>query len=256
MRIESVNEGAGPSVLFLHGGNVAGWMWRDQVAALPDHHCLVPDLPGFGASSDEDWTTMADVADALAAAIASRAHGGRAHLVGLSLGAVLGTVLVARHPDVVRSALLTGAPLRGVTGAARWLGLAQLRLWDAPWYWRAIARAYRIPADDVEIFVSTGLGIRRENIDRLTAEVYDGVRAADLDGLRAGSVPVLALAGEREPKEIRRALAELTSRSDAVTTRLVPGMHHVWSAEDPELFNDVMRTWLLEQRAEPRLLPV
>lgn len=255
MRIESINAGATPTVLFLHGGNVAGWMWQDQVAALADHHSLVPDLPGFGASANQPWTTMAGVADELAAEIARSAHEGRAHVVGLSLGAVLGTVLTARHPEVVRSALLTGAPLQGLRGPARWSGLAQLRVWDKPWYWRALARAYRIPDDAVDEFVRSGLAIRRDNVERLVVEVYDGVRAADLDGLGTASVPVLALAGEREPKAIRQALAELTSRSDAVVARLAPGMHHVWSTEDPELFNDVMRAWLLELRAEPRLLP-
>jgi pimeloyl-ACP methyl ester carboxylesterase len=255
MRIESINEDAAPSVLFLHGGNVAGWMWEDQVAALPDHHCLVADLPGFGASADESWTTMAGVADELAAEIASRAHEGRAHVVGLSLGAVLGTVLVARHPAAVRSALLSGAPLQGMHGLARWVGLAQLRVWDKPWYWRAMARTYRIPDDAVEEFVRSGLAIRRVDMNRLVAEVYDGVREADLEGLGTASVPVLALAGEREPKVIRHALAALTSRSDAVIARLAPRMHHAWNTEDPGLFNDVMRTWLLDQQAEQRLLP-
>lgn len=256
MRIDSINEGSRPSVLFLHGGNVAGWMWQDQVAALPDHHCLVPDLPGFGASSDQPWTTMSDVADQLAAMIAARAHEGRAHVVGLSLGGVLGTVLAARHPGAVRSAMLTGAALQGVHGPMRWSGLAQLRLFDRPWYWRGLARSYGIPADAVAAFVRSGLGIDRGSVEALVTQVYDGVASADLEGLRSASVPILALAGEREPRVVRRALTELTSRSSHVHARLVPRMHHVWSAEDPALFNDVMRAWLIEQRADPRLLAV
>lgn len=65
MHVEELHADAAPTVLFLHGGNVAGWMWADQVAALSGHHCLVPDLPGFGRSADLDWTTLAEVADQL-----------------------------------------------------------------------------------------------------------------------------------------------------------------------------------------------
>lgn len=46
----------------------------DLVASLPDHHSLIPDLPGFGASNAEPWTSVAEVADSAAAIIRDRAH--------------------------------------------------------------------------------------------------------------------------------------------------------------------------------------
>lgn len=254
MQVEEFHADAEPTVLFLHGGNVAGWMWADQVEALPDHHCLVPDLPGFGRSGDLHWTSLADVADQLAALIAERAPGGSAHVVGLSLGAVLGSVLTARHPDVVHSALLTGAALRGVHGLQRLLGLAQLRALDRRWYWTMQARLFGLPADVTDTFVADGLALRRENYDVLVRQVYDGDALADLPGLRGGSVPILALAGERESRDFHLALEEFTLHSDLVAARLVPRLHHVWSVEDPELFNAVLRQWLIEGTAHSRLL--
>jgi pimeloyl-ACP methyl ester carboxylesterase len=119
MFVHEEHPDADESLLFLHGGNVAGWMWCDLAASLPENHTLIPDLPGFGASNRELWTTVAEVADSAAAIIRERAHDGGAHVVGLSLGAVVGTVLVARHPDLVRSAMLSGAPLRPVGGLRR-----------------------------------------------------------------------------------------------------------------------------------------
>ncbi|CAM3659478.1 alpha/beta fold hydrolase [Occultella aeris] len=255
MYVAVTNEQSPPSVLFLHGGNVAGWMWEGQVATLADHHCLVPDLPGFGASADQDWTSLADVADQLADLIGEHAHGGRAHVVGLSLGGILGSILTARHPERVRSTLVTGAALRGVHGPTRWFGLAQVRLWDKRWYWNAMARAFRLPGDAVPTFVSTGLGIRTENAVAMMTEVYDGVAPADLGGLQGSEVPLLALAGEREPRTVARSFAELTSRSGAVTTRRVPRMHHAWNAEDPALFNEVMRDWLTSGAVNQHLMP-
>ena len=41
------------SIVFLHGGGGAGWMWQPQVQALEkDYHLLVPDLPEQGRSAD------------------------------------------------------------------------------------------------------------------------------------------------------------------------------------------------------------
>ena len=43
---ESFGPPNAPSIVFLHGGGVAGWMWRKQIEALKSaYHCLAPDLP-------------------------------------------------------------------------------------------------------------------------------------------------------------------------------------------------------------------
>lgn len=82
MRLVETHAGSGASVVFLHGGNVAGWMWQEQAAALPDRHGLIPDLPGFGASGDQPWTSLAETADELADLIRERAAQARAHVSG------------------------------------------------------------------------------------------------------------------------------------------------------------------------------
>jgi pimeloyl-ACP methyl ester carboxylesterase len=254
MHVIEHNPKAAETVILLHGGNVAGWMWDAQVHGLADYHVLVPDLPGFGASNHLPWQSLADTADQVAELIRARAHGGEAHVVGLSLGAILGTVLLARHPEVARSGMLTGAALQGVRGFTRWTGLAQLRFWKSPGYWKLLARAFRIPADAVDAFVETGLGIDADSIQRLMTEVYDGGVAAHLPGLVGCDLPILALAGEREHRIARDSFPELTSRATTITTRVVPKMHHAWNAEDPELFNRIMREWLVSRTASAELL--
>lgn len=247
---------ADESVLFLHGGSVAGWSWTEQAKALPDHHSLLPDLPGFGASARHPWTDLSTTADELADLVRERGHDGRAHVVGLSLGGVVGTALAARHPDVIRSVFVTGAILQGVRGFARRAGLAQMRLFGFPGYWKTMARVYRLPPDSIDQFVTTGVGIDRDSIRRMVPEIYDGVPARDLDGLRRFTGPVLAIVGEKEPRVIRDALDEVTSRVPHAFARLAPGMHHVWDVEDPDLFHDTLAHWLTTGEPSPALLPV
>ncbi|ACQ80731.1 alpha/beta hydrolase fold protein [Beutenbergia cavernae DSM 12333] len=250
MYVAEHRSGTGETVVLLHGGNVAGWTWADQVAHLRTH-TLVPDLPGFGASSGEEWHSLADTAAQIADVIESRAAGGRAHVVGMSLGAVVGLHLLAQRPDVVRSALLTGAPGGGVGHVTRAAARVQVALWNRRWFWEAMARAFRLPdAEARRMFVDGGMDIRQETAKRMMAELFAGALPQGLD---AADVPVLLLAGAREPREIARSNVAVARVLPRAEVRTVPRMHHAWSAEDPELFNRVMQTWLDGARVDPAL---
>ena len=50
---EEYGPSTAPTIVFLHGGGVSGWMWRPQIDHFKeDYHCLVPDLPEQGKSTD------------------------------------------------------------------------------------------------------------------------------------------------------------------------------------------------------------
>lgn len=235
------------TIVFLHGGNVAGWMWGEQIPAFADHHLLVPDLPGFGASNAEPWVSMADAADRVADLIESRAKGGVAHVVGLSLGSGVGIHLALRHPDLVRTLLLSSASVTPPSRATTFSGRLMMAAWNRRWFWTALARGYGLPADSVELFVETGLGIRKQTALAIFDETCRGFSASELEALR---VPTLAVAGERDARAIAvDSLAVLREAVPHVVTATAPGMHHQWNIENVELFNRSVRAWI--ESAEP-----
>jgi len=251
--VEHPSEGphADTSIVLLHGGNVANWMWSPQVTGLADHHVLTPHLPGFGDRTAERWTSLAATADDVAAFIAEYARGGRAHVVGLSLGGVVTTRLLARHPEVVTSALVTGVPLVGIRGITRLLSDLQLRWWDQRWFWQAQSRAYRLPDEDRDLFVDHGMSVSKDNAIRVMREVYDG---GIPDGLPSYSGRLLAIAGEKESTWVRRSFPDLRRAVPHAECRIAPGMHHAWSVEDVDLFNNVVRSWVhgtVDERLRP-----
>lgn len=96
-----------PTIVFLHGTRLNAGQWATQVTALEDDfRCVAIDLPGHGANRAERFTLEGAAAD-VARAIDEEA-GGRAILVGLSLGGYVAIEVAARHPEKVAGLVLAG----------------------------------------------------------------------------------------------------------------------------------------------------
>jgi 3-oxoadipate enol-lactonase len=107
VRINVMDEGSGPAVLFLHG---LGGCWRDwepQLDSLSDRYrCLVVEHRGHGRSErvPGPYSTEVFAADALAAC---RALGvDHAYVVGLSMGGMIAQQLALADPEFVDALVL------------------------------------------------------------------------------------------------------------------------------------------------------
>ena len=106
-RLRYLREGAGDPVLLIHGYLFGADSWRPQIDTLRDRFDVIaPDLRGqFGSETTPDgydlWSQTEDakaVIDALGVA--------PVHVVGLSMGGMIGLRLALRHPEAVRSLVL------------------------------------------------------------------------------------------------------------------------------------------------------
>jgi pimeloyl-ACP methyl ester carboxylesterase len=139
---------AGPldaqAIVFVHGTRLSRAAWTPQVARLADAFRVVTvDLPGHGALADVRFT-LAGAADALAEVI-DEAAGGRAVVVGHSLGGYVAMELAARSPERVTGLVLAGAsrePVGPWSLPYRWLALL-LRVGDRPALGGLNARFFR-----------------------------------------------------------------------------------------------------------------
>jgi pimeloyl-ACP methyl ester carboxylesterase len=101
--------GASPIVL-LHGAILSRTMWRPLVALLRDRYrCISLDLPGHGTQADEPFTM--DAAIASVRETIDREAGGRAVLIGLSLGGYVAMAVAGASPGRVRGLVVAGATL-------------------------------------------------------------------------------------------------------------------------------------------------
>jgi pimeloyl-ACP methyl ester carboxylesterase len=97
-----------PPIVFVHGAMMGRAVWSPQVTALADRYrCVSVDLPGHGTQRGMPFSLEAAAAG-VAAAI-DQAAGGRAVVVGLSLGGYVSMTVAARHPDKVRGLVIAGS---------------------------------------------------------------------------------------------------------------------------------------------------
>ena len=98
----------GTPIVFVHSTRLSRTMWRPQMDDLRDtYRVIAVDLPGHGALAERPFT-IASAADEVARVI-EEAAGGRAVVVGLSLGGYVAMDLAARRPELVRALILSGA---------------------------------------------------------------------------------------------------------------------------------------------------
>lgn len=251
-----------PSLLFLHGGGVSGWMWRPVLDRLSGYHCLVPDLPEHGRSLAVAPFTIRDAADRLAALVRDRAHGGQAHVVGLSLGAQVGLQLAATAPEQVSSILVTGVSLHPSPYAA-WMRhpLGRLLLdgtLRAYWPWRMTPALLRANMRGFEVPEAFGAEFARDT-QAMTPEammriVFEESQAFTLPpGLSTAEVPMLVLVGEREEPVVVRSAADLLATVPRSTGGLVPSAGHNWPLAQADRFTATLEAWLADGSAPPDL---
>jgi pimeloyl-ACP methyl ester carboxylesterase len=107
--IAYVEQGTGDAALFLHGFPLNGFQWRGVLPQLGDaRRCIAPDFLGLGYTEVAAGQSVApaEQADMLAAFMDTLGIA-RADVVANDSGGAVAQLLVTRHPERVRSLLLT-----------------------------------------------------------------------------------------------------------------------------------------------------
>jgi pimeloyl-ACP methyl ester carboxylesterase len=142
---EVVGPADGPPIVFIHGAVLTRAQWCLQVDrfAAAGYRCVSVDLPGHGELAGQAFTLDSAVDHVLD--VIDRAAGGRAVVVGLSLGGYTAMAVAGRSPERVRGLVLAGSTREpsGLASAAYWfigtgLGVAPQAVLRSfmGWLWR------------------------------------------------------------------------------------------------------------------------
>lgn len=246
-RIFGVHAGTGPAVVLLHAGVADHRMWRHQIAALADRfHVIAYDRREFGRteSPDEAFLHIDDLEEVLAHLDVDAAT-----LVGCSQGGRVAIDFALAHPDrvpalVLVSTAITGAPAAPVPAGVEALSDAldaaeeagdldrvnaiEAHLWlDGP-----LSQEGRVSGPVRDLFLDmNGTALRKPEIpkERFPPDAYS--RMADL------AMPVLLVSGDLDFDYVRARHAHLARTMPNAETVEMPGMAHLPSLEQLDLFN-------------------
>jgi len=257
---------AAPTLVFLHGGGGAGWMWQPQLEAFSDYHCLAPDLPEHARSADVKPFTIAGAAAHIADLIRTRAHGGRAHVVGLSEGAQTLVALLALAPDLVDHAVVSSALVRPIPGMRfvspgliAWMTDLYMPFKDGEFWVRANMKGNGVPDRFYPEF--------KETTRLLTTALFVNILVENQrfrlpEGLGKVKAPTLVVAGKKEYGIMRQSVRDVAAAIPgakgclvAHSRRLSLAEEHNWNLAVPDLFNRTVRAWITGQPLPGELQP-
>jgi haloalkane dehalogenase len=124
--VHYVDEGSGPTLLFLHGNPTWSFLWRDVICALrDDFRCIALDYPGFGLSTAKlDYRYLPEEHADVVTGFVDKLGLEGVTLVGQDWGGMLGLAVVQRRPGVFDRLVLANTwawPVNG-TFHFEWFG--------------------------------------------------------------------------------------------------------------------------------------
>jgi pimeloyl-ACP methyl ester carboxylesterase len=237
--ISAVGPAGAPAIIFVHGTRLTRSAWAAQLAGLGgEFRAIAVDLPAHGTRANESFT-LERAADLLADTIRDQAAGGRAVVVGLSLGGYVAMALAARQPERVRGLVLAGAtaePIGVRSLPYRALAVILDRL-DGPalirlnaWFFRS-----RYPASIAEPIVAGGFWSKGG-----AAALRELFGQRFIPRLAAYSGPTLILNGQWDLLFRLSAGTFADAAADARRVRLA-GALHLSNLDQPAAFNEAVR---------------
>lgn len=245
-------EGTGEPVVLIHGLGSTRADWQPQLLALSRYRVVRYDVRGHGASSRPasgyDLPTLAADAAALIRALDL----GSAHIVGLSLGGMIGLQLAVAQPELVRSLTVvnSGPEVVGHTRQEKWqLALRLLLTWTlGPRHLGKLLakRLFSKPEQEP---------LRRDFIAQMAKNdrhAYLATTRAVLGWSVAHRLaevvcPVLVVSGDRDYTPVSRKQQYARHLRDAKLV-VIRDSGHATPIDQPQAFNDELVRFLDTQR--------
>ncbi|KAF3018196.1 hypothetical protein E8E14_012003 [Neopestalotiopsis sp. 37M] len=264
---ETRNPYAPVTVVMLHLLFSSHLEWMHVAPKLTEYHLLIPDLPHHSRSRHIKPFSFALAADLVVDMIQKHAHGGRAHLVGISTGGYVALEIARRHPEVVLSIMTSGSgPLRDVrlkaAQAPRLVHYGLLAALHSPNSVFFKLSGWAPEFQDARLLKE----VKRNTTSRLSRfgnkesaefqlEAYEevaskGIRIAMLAGGKQDDVEQI--------RDMGRLFAGDLNFGDGLRSRgyLVKEAIHAWNLQMPYLFAKGIQAWIEDWPLPPEFEPM
>lgn len=229
-------------IMFLHGGGLDGYMWREVAMLLQDKFfCIVPDLPGHGGSVKNNQFTTKNCVKELNKFFDKF---GEMNVVGLSMGGTITLRLLQTHHKQIKTAMISGTS----SGFSRFTAFLlntyyiQFRKPQSPVErTQMLIKLCNIPERFRESLIHSNSLITKKT----SKQMYPMISETKLP--KNNKIPFLIAVGGEEGERMISYTNKMVNEIPNSKGFIVPGGHHTWNYEDPQLFANTVRCWIEKQ---------
>jgi pimeloyl-ACP methyl ester carboxylesterase len=262
------HSGGGIPLVFIHGAFCDSNLWEPQWQYFSSKYQVIRyDLRGHGRTGRSSLnhymiSTFADDLAALLDALEIQSP----VICGLSMGGVIAQAFAVHHPEKSRALILASTsvsasltlgeklvrfvlmPKWAVLGAIRGLGAKRFKrfsLWLASRLW---GKQWLGTQKEAQDYVEQCM-LNMDNEEYL--KIWEAIYGFDRLPLERITRPTLVLNGELESRGMLRHTEEILRCVPQATTRIIPGVSHAMTLENPGAFNQILEDFLLTAPISP-----
>jgi len=259
-----VDQGAGAPVVFVHGAWMDLRYWEPQREAVAEKYRFISyTLRYHGTSPWPDdgkhYSTATHLGDLMA--FIRQLDAGPVHLVGLSMGGRLATLVALEHPDLLRSLTVLEPPLHDLLDDVPEAQSVRDEWKKAFEELRMVAQsgdAIRATKLFYELVNDQSAGALDAQSEPLRQMVLDNARTVPLAlsarppafsraTLRGITLSTLVVSGEQSPRSLILIDDIIAKCIAGSRLAVIPEAAHLMSYQNPSAFNDVLLDFLARQ---------
>jgi pimeloyl-ACP methyl ester carboxylesterase len=223
------------SVIFIHGGGMSNEMWAKYVEALKDFHCITFDLPEHGKSIELIPFSISESVEEIAELIRLKAHNGKAHVIGHSVGGIILIQLLAKYSGLLGHAIVASANLIP-SNIYKFLGSKIV----------SSCMSFVVRKNKKFNFVTTDL------LMKLNMEI---IMHSDIpEELSKIENSVLFISGKKEIKSIKQSVKNSIRIIPNSKGAFIKKANHDFPLKKPDLFIEIIENWISKETVSNKVL--
>ncbi len=210
-----------PTIAFIHGGGMDSSIWGGSLDYFRDYHCIVVDLPEHGRSAEIKPFSIKSSVELIAQIIRENSNDKKAYVIGHSLGGVVLINLISRYPELIEQAVIASGNLQ-----------------PSP--------LYKIFTNSMVCTFVSFLNRKKYKKEYVTSEMLKRVYKEMIlysripDGLNETKVPILLIAGEKEPEFLKKSNRDLLHICQNAKEITILKAKHDYPWIENQLFNEIV----------------
>ncbi len=237
----------GEAIVFIHPAYGDHTCFHNQIDAFAkDYYLIFVDMPGHGQSQVRGGNvTIEKTIDLVGEIIAAEGYA-QAHLVGVSLGALMAQAVANRYPSLVKSVISTGG--YSIFGDNSVISKAQNReivksflliLFNIDGFRRYVVKNTNVVEAERQVFYRA-----MQKFTRRSLPVLSGMDKILNKSPRTLSRPLLILVGEHDLPILLSYAQEWQKRKPDAQLRVIPNAGHCANMDNPAEFNRILAEFI------------